>query len=153
MFEPGEVVYAFVKNTHPPKYKYFVTIYRDDELRIVTCFTTTKNRVGLSLDLLTHGYIKKDDILVGYFFDKNTEVGLNADGVPFSFPRNCVIPFNYGIQIGTKTQFLNNIEQETVVCKLYPKEYENIVYAMYKSPLTDSKYKPYLEKVLSGICK
>lgn len=78
MFEPGEVVYAYAKNTHPPKNKYFVTIYQDDELRIVTCFTTTRNRVGIPLDQLSHGYVKKNNQLVGYFFDKNVEVGLNA---------------------------------------------------------------------------
>ena len=77
MFEPGEVVYAFVKNIHPPKNKYFVTIYQDDELRIVTCFTTTQNRVGIPLEQLKHGYVKKNNLLVGYFFDKNIEVGLD----------------------------------------------------------------------------
>ena len=41
MFEPKEVVYAFVKHINPPKDKYYVTIYQDDELRSVTCFTTT----------------------------------------------------------------------------------------------------------------
>ena len=61
MFEPGEVVYAYVRNIYTPKYKYFVTIYRDDELRIVTCFTTTKNRVGFALENLKHGYIKKEN--------------------------------------------------------------------------------------------
>lgn len=75
MFEPGEVIYAFVKSTHPPKNKYFVTIYRDDELRIVTCFTTTKNRVGCALEQLSHGYVKKDAEIVGYFFDRNVDVG------------------------------------------------------------------------------
>ena len=45
MFEPGEVVYAFVKDIHPPKNKYFVTIYQDDELRIVTCLLL--RRIGL----------------------------------------------------------------------------------------------------------
>ncbi len=153
MFEPREVIYAFVKNIPPPKYKYFVTIYQDDNLRIVTCFTTTKSRVGIPLDQLTHGYVKKDKHLVGYFFDKDIEVGLDLEGIPFNFPRNCVIPFDYGIQVGTKEQFLNNVEQERVVCKLHPKEYENLVYAMYKSPLTDSKFKPYLDKVLQQICQ
>lgn len=153
MFEPGEVVYAFVKNIHPPKNKYFVTIYQDDELRIVTCFTTTQNRVGIPLEQLVHGYVKRNNLLVGYFFDRNIEVGIDANGNPFKFPRNCVIPFDYGVQIGTKNQFLNSVEQEKVVCKLHPKEYENLVYAMYKSPLTDSKYKPYLDKVLQQICQ
>ena len=153
MFEPGEVVYAFVKNIHPPKNKYFVTIYQDDELRIVTCFTTTQNRVGIPLEQLKHGYVKKNNLLVGYFFDKNIEVGLDHEGVPFKFPRNCVIPFDYGVQIGTKSQFLNSIEKEKVVCKLHPKEYVDLVYAMYKSPMTNSKYKPYLDKVLQQICQ
>lgn len=153
MFDPGEVVYAYVKNTHPPKNKYFVTIYQDDDLRIVTCFTTTRNRVGIPLDQLSHGYVKKDNQLVGYFFDKNVEVGLNAEGTPFKFPRNCVIPFDYGVQIGTKSQLLNSVENATVVCKLHPKEYEDLVYAMYKSPLTNSKHKQYLDKVLQQICQ
>ena len=153
MFEPGEVVYAHVKNIHPPKNKYFVTIYRDDELRIVTCFTTTKNRVGCQFEQLTHGYVKINNQIVGYFFDKDVEVGLDDVEQPFKFPRNCVIPFDYGVQVGTKNQFLSNIENERVVCKLHPKEYENLVYAMYSSPRTNPKYKPYLEKVLQEICQ
>lgn len=154
MFEPGEVVYAHVKNTHPPKNKYFVTIYQNDELRIVTCFTTTKSyHVGCPFDQLVHGYVKNDGQITAYFFDKNVEVGLDTTNQPFKFPENCVIPFDYGIQIGTKEQFLNNIEREVVVCKLHPKEYENIVYAMYKSPKTDSKYKADLIKVLQQICQ
>lgn len=153
MFEPGEVVYAYAKNTHPPKNKYFVTIYQDDELRIVTCFTTTRNRVGIPLDQLSHGYVKKNNQLVGYFFDKNVEVGLNAEGTPYKFPCNCVIPFDYGVQIGTQSQLLNSVENATVVCKLHPKEYEDLAYAMYKSPLTNSKHKQYLDKVLHQICQ
>ena len=148
MFEPGEVVYAYVKNFIEPKYKYFVTIYRDDKLSIVTCFTTTKNRVGCPIENFSHGYIKKDNQIVGYFYDHNVEVGLDDSKQPFKFPRDCVIPFDYGVREGTKEQFLNNIEQEEVVCKLYQYEYENIVYAMYKSPRTNPKYKPYLEKIL-----
>lgn len=154
MFEPGEVVYAYVKNIYPPKNKYFVTIYRDDELRIVTCFTTTKNyHVGCPLDQLTHGYVKSNGQITAYFFDKNVEVGLNNTNQPFRFPKHCIIPFDYGVRVGTKEQFLNNIEREVVVCKLHLKEYENIVYAMYKSPKTDLKYKPYLDKILKQICK
>ena len=148
MFEPGEVVYAYVKNFIEPKYKYFVTIYRDDKLRIVTCFTTTKNRVGCPVENLSHGYIKKDNQIVGYFYDHNVEVGLDNSNQPFKFPRDCVIPFDYGVREGTKEQFLKNIDQEVVVCKLHQHEYENIVYAIYKSPRTNPKYKLYLEKVL-----
>lgn len=154
MFEPGEVVYAYVKNIHKPKFKYFVTVYRDDELRIVTCFTTTKNyHVGYDFNQLTHGYVKRENKIVGYFFDMNVEVGMDESNQPFKFPRNCVIPFDYGVQEATKEQFLKNVEQEEVVCKLHPQEYQDIVYAMYKSPNTNPKYKPYLDKVLQRICQ
>lgn len=76
MFEPGEVVYAHEKNIYPPKNKYFVTIYQDDELRIVTCFTTTKSyHVGCPFDQLIHGYVKSNGQITAYFFDRNVEVG------------------------------------------------------------------------------
>lgn len=154
MFEPGEVVYAYVTTIDPPKYKYFVTIYRDDELQIVTCFTTTKAyHVGGSFDNLSHGYVIDNKQVIAYFFDKNVEVGLTEAGLPYRFPRHCVITFDYGVQIGSKEQFLNQIDNGTVVCRLHPKEYENIVYAMYRSPKTNPKYKPYLNKVLENICK
>lgn len=154
MFEPGEVVYAHVKNTYPPKNKYFVTICQDDELRIVTCFTTTKSyHVGCPFEQLVHGYVKSNGQIIAYFFDCNVEVGLNITNQPFRFPEHCVIPFDYGVRIGTKEQFLNNVEREVVVCKLHPKEYGNIVYVMYRSPKTDPKYKPYLHKVLQRICQ
>lgn len=153
MFEPGEVVYAFVKTTHPPKNKYFVTIYRDDELRIVTCFTTTQDRVGTPLEILRHGYVRKEGQIVGYCFDCTVEVGLDLSNQPYKFPRKCVIPFDYGVNQGTKDQFLKIVENPVVVCRLHPKEYENLVYAMYRSPRTNPKYLPYLDKVLQEICK
>ena len=154
MFEPGEVVYAYVRNTIPPKHKYFVTIYRDDELRIVTCFTTTKHyHVGRPLEQLEHGYVKVDGQITAYLFDSNRAVGLNEQSEPFKFTRHCVIPFDYGVRVGTKEQFLNNIEGAVVVCKLHSDEYQNIVYAMYRSPKTDPKYKPYLEKILRQTCQ
>ena len=153
MFEPGEVVYAYVKNIYPPKNKYFVTIYQDDELRIVTCFATTKNRVGCQLEDLEHGYVKKDGNIVGYFFDCDVEVGLDDSDRPFKFPRKCVIPFDYGVTEGTKEQFLKNVEHPVVVCRLHPEEYENLIYAMYRSPRTNPKYKPYLERILQQLCQ
>lgn len=153
MFEPGEVVYAYVKNIYTPKNKYFVTIYRDDDLRIVTCFTTSRNRVGCPLEQLRHGYVKSDNQIIGYFFDKNVEVGVDSDNQPFKFPKNCVIPFDYGVRIGTKEQLLASIEQGRVVCKLHPKEYEDIVYAMYRSPRTNPRFKPYLAKILNNLCQ
>lgn len=145
------MVYAFVKNIHPPKHKYFVTIYRDEEQTIVTCFTTTQNRVGHFIETLQHGYVKKDGQVVGYCFDSNVEVGLDLAGEPFKFPRRCVIPFNYGVNEGTKEQYLRMVEQPVVVCRLHQQEYANVVYAMYRSPLTNPKYKPYLDKVLQKI--
>lgn len=152
MLEPGEVVYGFIKDIHPPKSKYIVTIYRDDDLRIVTCFTTTKNRVGIPLSSLQHGYVRKDSKMVGYFFDKEVIVGHNpATELEFHFPCDCVIPFEYGVREGYKEDFLSEIVNPSVVCVLNPDEYENIVYAMYRSPHTNSKYKPYLEKVLKRL--
>ena len=149
MLEPGEVVYGFVKDIHPPKTKYIVTIYQDDNLRIVTCFTTTKNRVGLPLNTLQHGYVKKDDKMVGYFFDNRVAVGYNPNtNEEFHFPRDCIIPFEYGVREGTKERFLSELENPIVVCTLNRKEYENIVYVMYRSPHINPKYKPYLEEVL-----
>jgi len=108
--------------------------------------------VGCYFNQLTHGYVKREGKIVGYFFDMNVEVGVDETNQPFKFPEHCVIPFNYGVQEGTKEQFLNNIERERVLCKLHPHEYQNIVYAMYKSPNTNPKYKPYLEKILQQIC-
>lgn len=152
MLEPGEVVYGFIKDINPPKSKYIVTIYRDDNLRIVTCFTTTKNRVGIPLNSLKHGYVKKNDKMVGYFFDKHMEIGYNpATGLKFHFPCDCVIPFEYGVREGCKEDFLSEIDDPKVVCVLSSEEYENIVYAMYRSPYTNSKYKPYLENVLNSL--
>lgn len=152
MLEPGEVVYGFVKDIHPPKHKYLVTIYRDDDLQIVACFTTTQNRVGIPLESLKHGYVSKDGDIIGYFFDKNIAVGANPKtSEDFKFPRNCVIPFAYCIKEGTKEALLAGIDNAEVVCRLSPKEYEDIVYAMMCSPHTNAKHKPYLDKVLQQL--
>ncbi len=154
MLEPGEIVYGFVKDIHPPKNKYIITIYRDDELRIVTCFTTTKNRVGVPLETLTHGYVKNGDDIVGYFFDKSIVIGHNpGTNSEYHFPRNCVIPFGYGIREGSKENILAELDHPEVVCTLSKKEYRDIVYAMYRSRQTNPKYKPYLEKILQELCE
>lgn len=53
MFQPREIVYGFVKGINPPHHKYIVTIYQDEELSIVACFTTSQGRAGVPEDKIT----------------------------------------------------------------------------------------------------
>jgi hypothetical protein len=130
MFQPREIVYGVVKDIDPPKNKYIVTIYRDEELNIIACFTTSQQRVG-------------------YVFDKGKIIGINPeDGTEFSFPLRTIITFDYGVIEGVLEQLTERFENPKVVCKLSEKEYIDLVYAMYRSNHTKAGHKKILEKIL-----
>ena len=149
MFQPREIIYGYAKSLYSPHYKYIVTIYRDDELNIVACFTTSQSRVGVPEDRIHHGAIYKEKQCVSFVFEKDVKIGVNPDtGADFAFPKRSVITFDYGVREGLRESFLKEFDNPKVVCLLDEKEYIELVYAMYCSPHTKNTHKKVLNKIL-----
>lgn len=149
MFQPREIVYGYAKSLYNPHPKYIVTIYRDEELNIVACFTTSKARAGVSEEHIKHGAVYKDKQCISYVFEKDVAIGRNPNtGDEFSFPKRTVITFDYGVREGLREYFLKQFDNPEVVCLLDEKEYIELVYAMYRSPYTQNKHKVVLDKIL-----
>lgn len=149
MFQPREIIYGYAKGFYSPHNKYIVTIYRDEELNIVACFTTSKSRAGVAEDKIHHGAIYKDKQCVSYVFEKDVKIGVNpATGNEFAFPKRSVITFDYGVREGQLESFLKEFDNPEVVCLLDEKEYIELVYAMYCSPHTKTTHKKVLNKIL-----
>ncbi len=149
MFKEKEIVLAFIKDIRPPKKKFLITLYRDNELNLLACFTTSQHRIPILPEKLHHGVIKQDNDPIGYVFDRNIPIGTNPEtGNCFSFNKRTLIPFDYSIQEGTLEKFMNRVEEPQIVCILNDKEFEKLLYAMYRSPNTPQKYIPILEKAL-----
>ncbi len=154
MFEPGTVTYGFAKYISNPKNKYAISIFRDENVQILIHFTTTQKRAGVPEDQIHHG-INRDSEgnVMSYVFEPTVEVGDTPDGGRFRFPRRTIMQFEYGFLQGDDQSLQQQFDNLEVKCKLDPKEYENLIYAMYRSKRTSEAYKPYLEEVLNRICE
>ena len=154
MFEPGIVTYVFAKNISDPKNKYAISIFRDGDLQILIHFTTTQKRAGVPEDQIHHG-INRDSSgnVVSYVFEPTVEIGDTPTGGRFHFPERTIMQFDYGFLRGDDQRLQQQFDNLEVKCKLDQKEYENLIYAMYRSKRTSEEYKPYLEEVLKTICE
>lgn len=132
-----------------PHNKYIVTIYQDDDLSIVACFTTSQQRAGVPELQIQHGPIYRDKKCISYVFERGVAIGRNPDtGNEFSFPKRTVITFDYGVREGQREYFMEQFDNPVVVCVLDEKEYIELVYAMYCSPYTKTSHKVVLDKIL-----
>lgn len=151
MFQPREIMYGYAKNMYSPHNKYIVTIYQDEELNVVACFTTSQSRAGVSEEKLHHGAIYRNKECISYVFEKGVNIGKNpSTGKSFAFPKRSVITFDYGIKEGTRESFIEEIENAEVVCVLDEEEYINLIYAMYRSPYTNARHKITLDRILQN---
>lgn len=154
MFQPGEIVYGFVSGLgfRNPKNKYLITLYRDDDLEVVACFTTSQHYYGVSPEQVKHGPIIRDGEYYCYVFEKGIVIGKNPeDDSDFSFPLRTTVTFNYGIRHGQMQDFAEGMQDLKTVCVLNKEEFGNLLYAMYKSPEMDNAYKPFIEKSLTAL--
>ncbi|MDE5750660.1 MAG: hypothetical protein K2H87_07840 [Duncaniella sp.] len=154
MFGHGEVVYGFVSGLgfFKPKNKYLITLYRDEDLEIVACFTTSQPYFGIPVEQVTHGPVMRNGHYHSYVFEKGVVVGTNPDtGADFAFPDRTTVTFDYGIRQGSIGKFEEGMTNIKTKCKLFREEFGNLLYAMYKSPNTEKKYLPYLEKSLNEL--
>lgn len=149
MFKPREIIYGYAKGLYSPHNKYIVTIYQDEELSIVACFTTSQQRAGIPQHQVHHGPIYRDKQCISYVFEKDRPIGLDPQtGQFFSFPKRTVITFDYGVREGKRAYFQELFDNPRVVCLLDEKEYIQLVYAMYCSPHTKISHKKVLDKIL-----
>lgn len=147
MFAPGEIVYGYV--TRMGKFKYAVSIYRDENVNILIHFTTSQPRAGVPIEQVHHGAIYKDGECRSYVFEAKREIGVNpSTGVRFYFPLQTTMAFDYGLFKDSEQKLRQMFVNPKVVCKLDDNEYIDLVYAMYKSDNTPDEYKPFLNKVL-----
>lgn len=149
MLSAQNVIYGFCKTTNPPKPKYLISLYRSVELNVIACFTTSQHRAGIPASEVKHGSIKNaNNEVISYVFTTTVEVGTSPDGEKFCFPLQTVIRFDYCFREDKQDNLLSGFDSPKVVCKLNDTEYENLIYAMYKSEDTPEKYKPYFAKIL-----
>ena len=152
MFTPGNVVYAFCHTTTPQKNKYMISLYRGLDYDLVFSFTTSQPRAGVPEGKIHHGIIKNDaGETISYVFEANQEIGTTPDGSRFSFPKRTVVTFDYGIHQTKLDALLRTIDNPEVKCRLDPQEFENLIYAMLKSPRTPEKFKPIFDKILVSL--
>lgn len=103
---------------------------------------------------IKHGTIKNQDKeVISYVFMPDIEVGDSPDGNKFKFPQQTVIRFDYCFKVDAQEKLLLGFDSPKLVCKLNDVEYENLIYAMYKSEDTPEVYKPYFEKILTDLGK
>lgn len=149
MLSPQNVIRGFCKNTNPPKYKYLISLYRSEELNIIACFTTSQKRAGVPSEQIKHGIIQNEKKeIISYVFLPDICVGITPKNKDFYFPLQTVIRFDYCFKEGNQTELLSNFQSPVIVCKLNDTEYEDLIYAMYKSDDTPEIYKPHFEKIL-----
>lgn len=144
MFAPGSILYGLFKLNTTTKYKYAIVLYNDGHNAIVTTFTTSQLRSILNPE---HGANPKD-IPMCYVFKKNIPIGIKPDGDVFSFPLDSTVVADYGYAYSTIESFLAKVSELRKVCELYDREYENLIYTLYKCPAMGKIYKTIFEKIL-----
>lgn len=145
MFEPGVVTHGFAKNIANPKNKYAISLFRDDNVRVLIHFTTSQPRAGVPDDQIHHGANKNAaEEYMSYVFEAGVEIGTAPDGSRFCFPKRTIMQFDYGFLRDTDW----NLQQQFSKCHLDENIYLDLIYAMYRSKRTPNEYKSYLKKVL-----
>ena len=154
MFQPREIVHGYVTGLgfHQAKNKFIITLYRDENLEIVACFTTSQPYCGVPEEQVRHGAIMRNGEYYSFVFEKGIEIGDDPrTGGRFAFSDRTTVTFNYGIREGELEDFDNGIESKEVVCILDKNIFADLLYAMYKSPEMKDRYKPYLERTLDDL--
>lgn len=149
MFRPREIVYGYARWFREPHNKYLVTIYQDEELNIVACFTTSKDRAGVPPERIRHGAVSSPEGCEAYVFERGRTIGTNPEtGEPFSFPLRTTVTFDYGVREAQRDFFVQEFTGAKVVCVLNEEEYMNLVYAMYISPHTSERHRKVLDRIM-----
>lgn len=90
-----------------------------------------------------------EERILYHVFEANRCIGKKyGSDEDFSFPLYTTIPFDYCFRDGEQENLLKSFQHPEVVGVLSDKEYIELIYAFYKSPLTPQKYIPIFEKIL-----
>lgn len=147
MLKAKNIIYGFCKYTNPPKNKYLISLYRSEELNIIAVFPTSQRRAGVTEP--KHGCNIREGQIVSYVFDAGHPIGKkHGSDEDFSFQLQTTIPFDYCFREGEQDELLKTFDSPRVVGVLSDKEYIDLIYAFYTSPLTPLKYKPIFDKIL-----
>ena len=147
MLKAKNIIYGFCKYTNPPKNKYLISLYRSEELNIIAVFPTSQRRAGVAEP--KHGCNIREGQIVSYVFDAGHPIGKKqGSDKDFSFSLQTTIPFDYCFREGEQDELLKTFDSPRVVGVLSDKEYIDLIYAFYTSPLTPLKYKPIFDKIL-----
>ena len=147
MLKAKNIIYGFCKYINPPKNKYLISLYRSEELNIIAVFPTSQRRAGVAEP--KHGCNIREGQIVSYVFDAGHPIGKKqGSDKDFSFSLQTTIPFDYCFREGEQDELLKTFDSPRVVGVLSDKEYIDLIYAFYTSPLTPLKYKPIFDKIL-----
>lgn len=150
MFEPGNVLYGcFHFPSGEVKNKYSIVLYNDGVSCIITTFTTSKNRSGSQNPV--HGKNPPAGEPMAYVFLKGKVVGtIEVENVSqdFAFPMNTTIVPDYGYSYIPISEFLKNVENLEVKCHLFPQEYIDLIYTLYKCRRIKKEIKEIFEHIL-----
>ena len=149
MLAPKNVIYGLCKTTNPPKPKYLISLYRSENLHVTACFTTSRQRAGVAPEKIKHGKIVNEyKEVISYVFLPEVVIGQTPAGEDFHFPIQTVIRFDYCFKEDEQDKLLSSFENPKIVCTLSDKEYEDLIYAMYRSDDNPRVYKTYFEQIL-----
>lgn len=150
MFENGSILEGIFLLRDTTKKKYAIVLYNENNQCIITTFTTSQKRSSVSNP--DHGPNPKDKPR-SYVFKANKAIGVCPNGLPFSFPLDTTVVPDYGVAQSSISGFQKKVSGLTKLCDLYPKEYEDLIYTLYKCQDLDKELIPVFEKLLSEICK
>jgi hypothetical protein len=149
MLKAKNIIYGFCKYTNPPKNKYLISLYRSEELNVIAVFPTSQRRAGVAVP--KHGCNVRENKVISYVFEAGHPIGKKyGSDEDFAFPLQTTIPFDYCFREGDQEVLLKTFDEPKVVGVLSDKEYIDLIYAFYISPLTPQKYKPIFDKVLQA---
>lgn len=153
MFTPGSILHGTFQLKAVTKPKYVIVLYNDGLNCILTTFTTSEERSGVLSPV--HGKNPQEGEPLSYVFKMGVVIGElcdnNGNSVPFSFPKDTVVVPDYGDQYTTPQAFLATVKGLKKCCELYPNEYVDLIYTLYKSKKTKRKYKHIFEEILNKI--
>lgn len=149
MFKAGNILHGFFEKTR--KNKYAIILYADESSYLITTFTTSQQRSGVTCPI--HGKNPKSGTPKSYVFKAGVLIGKNINGNEFSFKKDTTIVPDYGVFGGLIEKFKIGSSDLTVVCSLYDKEYEDLIYTLYHCERLSREYKKIFEGILQNIHK
>ena len=152
MFAPGNILHGEFDLGTEKKEKFAIVLYNDGVDCILTTFTTSQERSTVLSPC--HGKNPAEGEAKSYVFKSKTEIGFNPDGqTPFFFHKDTTVVPDYGYTSSTIECFTKKVDNLKVVCKLYPKEYSDLIYTLYNCKYTPRKHKTLFEGILFKVAE